>query len=261
MRQLLLRPRDRAVDALRDPQTADDLREMLAGIHCFEITAAVPLCDELTKMGQVQGAETVSDLLRTGLFLPAPKTWIEHLHKGARVAYLAEEHPGTPWIQVTMFSENLPPVTLGALTAGNGVAAPGTRVRPGPRFLKIQLPPEATAPMLGNLSVFLVVINSPRIVGRRCHEPHKGLARAIKQHRDFRRAFTLLPWHEIKLQIAKPADVDDDTPHRDQITGQRALHFVRKFLRIRLGRLEYVSAHWRGNPAFGIHRATYRVGG
>jgi hypothetical protein len=66
-------------------------------------------------------------------------------------------------------------------------------------------------------------------------------------------------WYEIKLQVTKPRYVDDGAPHADQITGQRALHFVRKFIRIRLGKLEYVREHWRGDPALGVRQSDYRV--
>jgi hypothetical protein len=105
----------------------------------------------------------------------------------------------------------------------------------------------------------LVLINSPKIVGCQQHEPHRGLARQIKQTKSMV-GFHLLPWHEINLQITKPAEIADGEPHEARITGRRARHFVRKFMRVRLGRLEYVSARWRGDPALGIHQADYRVG-
>jgi hypothetical protein len=43
------------------------------------------------------------------------------------------------------------------------------------------------------------------------------------------------------------------------LTGEKCLHFVRTFLRVRMGQLEYVDAHWRGNPALGMKRSRYRL--
>lgn len=66
-------------------------------------------------------------------------------------------------------------------------------------------------------------------------------------------------WTEIKLQINKPADIDDGQPHADRVTGQRALHFCRSHLRVKRGKLEYVRSHWRGDASLGIRRSTYKV--
>jgi hypothetical protein len=106
--------------------------------------------------------------------------------------------------------------------------------------------------------LFLAIINSPRIIGRRVHQPHKGLARELKR-RDIGIG-QLLPWHEIKLEVTKPRDIYDGEQHEDVITGRRALHFCRKHLRLcHSGTLTYVREHWRGDPAFGIRRGRYHV--
>jgi hypothetical protein len=39
----------------------------------------------------------------------------------------------------------------------------------------------------------------------------------------------------------------------------RALHFVRAHLRLRLGRVELVRPHWRGDAQLGIKRPAYLV--
>ena len=38
-----------------------------------------------------------------------------------------------------------------------------------------------------------------------------------------------------------------------------ALHTVRAFWRFRLGKLEFVRPHWRGDPAYGVSRRVYRL--
>jgi hypothetical protein len=39
----------------------------------------------------------------------------------------------------------------------------------------------------------------------------------------------------------------------------RALHFVRAHLRLRLGKIELVRPHWRGDAQLGIKRPAYLV--
>jgi hypothetical protein len=104
----------------------------------------------------------------------------------------------------------------------------------------------------------LAIINSPKVVARREHAPSKVLERKLKVGRG--KGFQLQPWHEIVLDV-DPGPKGDEAGHTGRLTGARALHFVRSFLRIRRGRLEHVRAHWRGDAAAGISRATYRVTG
>jgi hypothetical protein len=107
--------------------------------------------------------------------------------------------------------------------------------------------------------MFLAIINSPRIIGRRIHAPHKGLVREL--HRAGGLGIgPLHDWREIKLEVTKPRDIYDGEPHEDIITDKRALHFCRKHIRIcHSGTLTYVREHWRGDPAIGIRRGRYHV--
>jgi hypothetical protein len=72
--------------------------------------------------------------------------------------------------------------------------------------------------------------------------------------------YPLGAWNEILLHVTPPQEADD-TEHEAHLTGSRALHFVRCHLRIRLGQLELVSAHWRGDAGLGIRRSRYRLEG
>jgi hypothetical protein len=262
-RQSMARPKDR-IGIWSDPRHIEALQADLTDVHCFEVTAVQPLCRQLAGTLHSCGEEKAAAFLDRYAFLPAPKTWIEdQCADGHRIAVLFETLPSS-WVRVTVFS-----ATHGA-TVGEIAFAPfrysalEKRTDSGRcRYVGLNAIADDDVRrrlLLGEIHYDLLLINNPKVVGRQRHEPHKGLAREVRQHRSFGQAFRLLPWHEIKLQITKPADIDDGEPHQDQITGQRALHFVRKFVRIRLGRLEYVSAHWRGNPALGIHQSDYWVG-
>jgi len=105
----------------------------------------------------------------------------------------------------------------------------------------------------------LSIINSPKIIDRSTHKPSSGLQKRL--NRKARTPFELLPWHEIFLDVRPPPDGSDHAGSGERLTGPKAFHFCRSFIRIRLGKLEHVRAHWRGDPALGVSQASYRVGG
>src|SRR5262249_17130991 len=104
----------------------------------------------------------------------------------------------------------------------------------------------------------LAIINTPHIVGRIAHSPHVGLQKGLARAFKIPGKYPLQAWHEVKLRVAIPPEFSGEKTEA-HLTGERALHFCRSYLRIRLGRLELVDSHWRGNPAFGIKQTQYRV--
>lgn len=103
----------------------------------------------------------------------------------------------------------------------------------------------------------LAMINSPRALARREHAPHKGL------DRDIRRTGQpgLRPWTEILLELpgGRRIERDPGAPPGPGTSSGKAEHWVRMHPRFKLGRLEWVTAHKRGDPALGTVQATYRV--
>ncbi|KTQ96970.1 hypothetical protein NS365_23330, partial [Aureimonas ureilytica] len=71
--------------------------------------------------------------------------------------------------------------------------------------------------------------------------------------------FPLNAWTELQLRVASPRDLSRDASVEAHLTGQRPLHFCRAHLRVRLGRLEVVRSHWRGDASLGIKQTRYRV--
>ncbi len=104
----------------------------------------------------------------------------------------------------------------------------------------------------------LALINTPRIIGRRQHMPHAGLQRRLAAARGMVGKFPLRAWTEIVLEV-HPPKVAGEQVHEARLTGGKCLHFCRAHLRIRNGMLEYVSPHWRGDPALGIKQTRYSV--
>jgi hypothetical protein len=251
-KQLVCRPKH------KDPYWAAEesiagLRAALKDIHCFEVTACLDLAlDVADCVDRNEEATTAQERIETvgeRIFLPAPKTWIEYVEpSGIRLGFLLHEHDGR--ISVLYFTDGY----MKALgTIQNNSAE--VRVFPGDEVVS----DDDAYSSLVHLQLLLVVINSPKIVARSERGPSFGLQ---KRFRDAPGGapFKLQDWTEIKLQITKPRDIDDGEPHEDQITGRRALHFCRRHIRIKNGRLEYVRAHWRGDPTVGIKQSRYVVG-
>jgi hypothetical protein len=248
------------------------VRSHLNGIRCFEVTDIFNACEELDK--QINGPSR-DELYYNTSFLPHPKTWLEWIEpKGrGRVGLLLTHVPaivgpqdldgaGQPsaWAEVRIFKKG-----------GFSVAPQGffplydtdyERPEDFPDMgmwyscgeKEDQINQNTALGKIVRLAVTL--INSPHVVimrERRCKKEFaRKVARVIPN-------FPVHSWHEVRLHVRKPREVDDGQPHQDIITGQRALHYVRKFMRIRLGRLEHVRAHWRGNPDIGVHHSDYRV--
>lgn len=240
-----------------------NLRRSLFDTHFFEATDVIPLMEELSKLEKTNRSGLEETFALFG-FLPAPKTWIEWSPKyaGERIAVLLEER-GDNHVDATMFSKLvaqplgvLKPKTCDIQTPGGTFVYP-ERITRNAKEMGIDGGELALA-FMQTAHYILVMINSPKIIGRRQHMPHSGLERRLKGAFGAGK-FPLHAWTELKLNVTKPIDIDDGEPHEAHLTGRRALHFCRKHIRIRFGRLEYVSAHWRGDPSIGIKQTRYKV--
>lgn len=225
-------------------------------IHCFEVTEVAELAGELFSADKIMlAAEQLC-------FLPAPKTWIEYrcafdTPPARRVGYLIEEAQDQTAI-----------VTYAMLCADGDIRCQEQSFR----LPLINHPAVGcVCPELGStifdkqvishhgfeVVAFLAMINTPKVIGRRQHMPHAGLQRAIARSHGMAGKFPLRAWTEIKLEVGLPRS--DGELHEARLSGHKALHFCRAHLRVRRGRVEFVTAHWRGDPALGIKRSRYRL--
>lgn len=115
------------------------------------------------------------------------------------------------------------------------------------------------AEMVCALYALLAMINTPRIIGRRQRMPHAGLQRELARAMGMTGKFPLLATTEILLEVTPPKDMGGHEPVATHLSGGKALHWVRSHLRVRIGSLELVSAHWRGDPSLGIKQSRYAV--
>lgn len=220
--------------------------QYLNGIHCFECSNVYDLIEDLYNQSIKDRYEEFDcDLI----FLPSPKTWIEYRSpSGGRCAFLISDVNGED-ADVFLFAEKelfalkmfRIPLKKGAVNVMN-YSSPQHKM-----FYRM---------LYGCLSF----INSPKLIGRLQHMPHRGLEKKLLNRRNIIGNFPLNAWTEIKLEIClTPEDMSTSGVHEAHLTGKRAYHFCRAHLRIRNGRLEFVKSHWRGDRALGTKRSRYRV--
>lgn len=232
-------------------------------IHCFEVSEVFELADELGfKQHQASigsdGLYAVDNVDKGFAFLPAPKTWIEwrggpHEEKGYRTGVLLEETPDGS-LALCTFAHSIGDRAMRSFKSDMVIALRsctdfGLKFHP-----RSQMTRAWQITTLYRLYAFLALINSPKVIGRFQHTVHRTLVKTLAGH-----SFPLHAWTEIRLEVAKPTHIADGNLHQAYLTGQRALHFCRAHVRIRLGRLEYVSSHWRGDASIGIKRSRYKV--
>lgn len=232
---------------------------LLSDTHYFDVTEATEIALDL--VGSLAHDAEVLGQQRHLLFLPAPKTWIEtSAWKNSKGAcqigfHLAQEKSGD-LITVT-----------GAEKQSSGAVT---------HFMRLgQIDPASSKLMVSEQDLFfhdrlrsvhntrfllacLLLINTPKVIGRRQHMPSWALERKLTRGLGVGK-FPLHAWTEIKLDISKPTEIDDGLPHEAHLTGRRALHFCRAHLRVRSGQLQFVKAHWRGDPAIGIKQSRYKI--
>lgn len=242
----------------------DDLFPDLRDIHCFECSEVIELAMDLVKRRDEKNDTSLKSIMETSIFLPAPRTWIEwtkivppngkSIGVHCSTACLLEVKGDV--IEVRNFMKFYrPDVMLVRAPAWLGLTG-GTQQ--GKRWA----PPEDEGlgyAIIRYLLGLLAFINSPRAIGRQQHPPERWLVKRLRENQKTLGDFSLRAWTEIKLEVTPPEELSAEAEGEMRLTGKKALHFCRKHIRIRLGRVEFVRAHWRGDPAHGIKRADYSV--
>lgn len=253
MNELVARPKHGTV-LWKDQADRNFCGELMTDIHCFDVTACLPILRELVPNLENEKADP---LYEDFVFLPAPKTWIEWKNDhGQRCAFLLQCYEDPKEAAAILFWGN-GYTLIGSIDLHSDKANLFTNMRPTPFDEYVGEINIGVQDLLANVHSLLILINSPQIIGRSVHMPNAGLERRLRRAGVGK--FPLHAWTELKLEVNKPIEIDDGEPHEAHLTGRRALHFCRKHIRIRLGRLEYVSAHWRGDAALGIKRTKYEV--
>lgn len=236
-------------------------------VHCFECTAIQEMvCDLADKI--IAEPEIVGRLA----FLPAPRTWLEWVEDGVRQGVLLiqpDDEDGEPicaYVSFAMVNEDHPSGSHIITVSAEAVDDSADKRPVIPLFSRsrwigpiLEASDDRGRLTLARIYARLACINTPRVIGRRMHLPHAGLQKQIARSKGLVGKFPLRAWTEIELKVSPPSDESALPPRDGYLTGARALHFVRAFLRIRLGKLELVSAHWRGDASLGIKQTRYRL--
>lgn len=240
------------------------LLKRMDDVHCFEVTEIYGLaCDLAEKCGTLLG---IADESTAFAFLPAPKTWIEFkCADGRREGVLLEEVSGGRAAKCTwavgggnlFLSQAAKDVFVIGLGADIGA------MKHLQQFgVARQLEGETEAQARGWTALIytlLAIINTPRVIGRRQHMPHRGLQKDLLARGNVVGSFPLHAWTEIVLDCTPPQDLSEAVEFEAHLTGKKCLHFCRAHLRVKNGRVEFVSAHWRGDGSLGIRRSRYRL--
>jgi hypothetical protein len=236
-----------------------DVARLMDDIHCFDFGAVYDLVyDDLGRRWKPQAAETLA-------FLPASRTWLETDIEGGRLAFhlmKAEEH----YCEMRIVFDCDGVFASVRHVYFIGLKASGRLGHYSPRDAAAGAWDKSFDPMSPELSpgkmvtmvhCVLALINSPRIIGRTAHMPHAGFQRELAHARGMVGKFPLRAWTEIKLEVRPPRIEQGGEEIR--LSGARALHFVRTYLRVYNGKLVEVAEHWRGNAALGIVQSRYRL--
>ena len=263
----LVRQRMEATEAVNNETDLGQFPTDLTEMRCFDCVAVSDLADDLCD--SMSGHSRVPDKVA---FLPAPITWIEYALDSQKRAAIWLIDQGDGWAECgfaslakgdgkvytlpnghIQLSDNVDKIAISARAA---VDAFQRHPRGAPRVVPSDL---NTRQHMFLVYAFLAIINTPRIVGRRIHHAHKGLEREMNRNVPAKDRKKLPEWTEIVLEVDKPARDGDASERGEVLTGKRALHFCRSFIRIRLGKLELVRSHWRGDEELGVRQASYRV--
>jgi hypothetical protein len=254
----------------RIPTDLVNLASQMTDVHCFEVSDIFGVADE------IMTATLEHDLVNSLLFLPAPKTWIEFKTEGRqRVGFLLAQHAegvltcciASGAMEGPYSFSTFPKPLMASLKAPFHVTVSeqhnlvNSDVDPDVvrRIMEKADASKICDSMQELLPKILVCINSPRVFGQKTHLPHRGLQRELIKQQKLVGRFSLQAWTEIVLEVRPPQNLVDETGCEAHLTGRKALHFVRAHVRIKQGRLEWVSSHWRGDAALGIKRSRYKL--
>jgi hypothetical protein len=231
------------------------LLNLMCDVHCFEVTEVLDLACKIA--GDMVRSDKPVNVLG---FLPAPKTWLElkinseKIERSGVLLVGSGERTSAYWAVEGKKRGFGSSDFIGTLLLG-----PRTLRGTFPDVIKSVPGLSGERDWLLGIYGFLALINSPHIIGRRQHEPHRGLERALLREQKAIGKFPLRAWTEIRLECGPPKSMSDYEGYGGHLSGRRCLHFCRAHLRIRNGQAEFVKAHYRGDASLGIKQTRYRA--
>lgn len=226
----------------------EPLQVLLARAACFTFEGMNDLIRQ-TSTELADGIDASGQDLLQGdgaglLVMPAGVAWFEHKVSGRRLGYLLQETEDE--IGVMHMQEDQDDFLLSFIKLDGERFSIHADTRKGGQDDEVASGAALVA------AAFLTILNAPRGVERVPVEAHRGFAR------DFRRSGfgELRDGHVVRIDLTP----HDDAKHGPMQGKGKAFHFCRSHRRLLpSGAYTRVRAHWRGDPALGINRSTYRV--
>lgn len=107
---------------------------------------------------------------------------------------------------------------------------------------------------------YLLLLNEPKALETVAMDPHKGVLKDLRRVYGDRPPFEDKGWVQVTLHLSGTNKTGrGGNGGQGPEVGSVALHFCRKHLRIKRGKLEIVRGHWRGDPAKGLALRSYKV--
>lgn len=230
-------------------------------LHFFDVSSVYMMANDMSE----KVASAVAGQRATMAFLPAPRVMLEWAtpwgEYAQREAVILEQLDDTrASVRIVAMAKDgrvvCSPTVLSLPLIGSSEMGE-LRFRPG--FIGTSGQADDANNLGAQIYSLLAIINTPRLINRAQHMPHAGLQRRLAAARGLVGKFPLRAWTELKLEVRPPHDASHKPSQANWMTGEKCLHFCRAHLRIRLGRLEFVSSHWRGDASLGIKQTRYSL--
>jgi hypothetical protein len=236
-----------------------EVKKSLERGHCFEITAIKSLIEPVVRnITSQDGRQAKFFLSGQFIFLPDSECWLEwntssHSRGGALITAVSDTQATiTPFVELGNSIEGLP---SGAFPLGKSHLFGTVYAHESIIESEDEMAKAAYVFQYVGAYVALQMINTPKLLGRKQHQPHAGLQREIARNKGMVGKFPLRAWTEIELDVS-PKWAGDKV-HDVRLSCSKALHFVRAHPRYVGDRWVKVREHWRGDPSLGIKRQRY----
>lgn len=215
--------------------------------HCFDVTGVWKQILDIGK--ELRAAHMVPKQL---MFLPSEKTWVEYRDAVIPLAFaFIKVQDGIALFQAACKTLEF----VGTVNFDEGTM---TFNDLGPRLFGKEADDNART-IVTLTAAILTIINSPRGVSIKTHQPHSGFQKILARARGQAGKYPLPDWHEVTLSVGQMVD-RSSTNSNIGIGHKKAWHFVRTHLRkMSNGNLIPVIEHYRGDPMIGIRKKRYKV--
>ncbi|WP_147448217.1 hypothetical protein [Mesorhizobium sp. YM1C-6-2] len=207
-------------------------------------------CSALTSMAlEMRGADPSDSGFSANAQLPAPRTFIEAIIRGKRIAFACQEREVDGRVSVNCIAEQ----DEGRIAiAWQAAFVPGSdEIVLGDETIPSESKTGSAFAGLVLVEKFLCIINQSGLADLRPHDTDKRVMR-LAAERGLEPP--QLKWYQCHIRpgVHGTGVSNAKVEHREH-----QLHYVRKHLKPSLGPDRWIDGYWRGNADLGIHLKSY----